>query len=100
MLLSLIRTPEKTTNFGSQAGSQQPQLPGDTRPQPAFISAAKRLIERRQATRRDGSMVPSKQRVAGSNPAWRATPVAMWTFEHIALGAKVLFWDYDARHKQ
>jgi hypothetical protein len=49
-------------------GSQRSQPSGDARPQPARILAVKWLIERRRATHRDASTVPSKQRVAGSNP--------------------------------
>jgi hypothetical protein len=36
---SLIRTPAESERFGSQTGSQRPQPPGDTRPQPARIRA-------------------------------------------------------------
>ena len=41
-----------------------------------MIRPARRLIGRRQATSRDGPNVPSKQRVAGSNPAGRAKKTA------------------------
>ena len=57
---------------GSQTGSQQRQTLSDATRLPAIESAAKRLIGRHQATFRDPSTVPSKQRVAGSNPAGRA----------------------------
>ena len=43
--------------------------------QSATIIAARWLVGRHQATSRDGSNVPSKQRVAGSNPAGRASQV-------------------------
>jgi hypothetical protein len=71
MLFSLIRTPAEPTRSGSLTGSQGPQPPSDARPQPAHIRAVRWLIERHRATHRDGSTVPSKQRVAGSNPAGR-----------------------------
>ena len=58
---------------GSQTGSQQRQTRSDATRFPAIESAAKRLIRRHQATHRDATMVPSKQRVAGSNPAGRAS---------------------------
>jgi hypothetical protein len=59
------------TKSGSQIGSQRSQCPGDARPQLARIGAVIWLIERHQATHRDAATVPSKQRVAGSNPAGR-----------------------------
>ena len=59
---------------GSQAGSHRWPFPGDVERSLATIDAVRCLIERRQATSRDGSDVPSKQRVAGSNPAGRAIP--------------------------
>ena len=40
---------------------------------PETINPAKCLTERCQATYRDALKVPSKQRAAGSNPAWRTT---------------------------
>jgi hypothetical protein len=40
-----------------------------------MLRPARRLIGRRQATSRDASSVPSKQRVAGSNPAGRVITV-------------------------
>ena len=61
------------TDSGSQTGSQQRQTLSDATRLPATIAAAKRLTGRHQATSRDPSTVPSKQRVAGSNPAWRAS---------------------------
>jgi len=56
---------------GSQTGSQQRQTLSDARRFPAIIAAAKCHNGRHQATSRDPSTVPSKQRVAGSNPAGR-----------------------------
>jgi len=61
------------TDSGSQTGSQQRQTLSDATRLPATIAAAKRLTGRHRATSRDPSTVPSKQRVAGSNPAWRAS---------------------------
>jgi hypothetical protein len=52
-------------------GSQQPQLPGDARPQPAFISAAKRLSDRHRATRRDPAEVPSNHPTASPSSGTR-----------------------------
>ena len=46
--------------------------PRDTLRRSAAIVAGRWLVERRQATSRDPSEVPSEQRVAGSNPAGRA----------------------------
>ncbi len=71
IVTSLTRTQETTSRLGSQTGSQQPQSPGDIRPLSASISPAQRPNERYQVTCSDRSPVPSKQRVAGSNPAWR-----------------------------
>ena len=62
---SLIRTRAEPERSGSQSGSQRPQPPGDARPQPAHIRAARWVIERHQATHRDASTVPSKQRGVG-----------------------------------
>ena len=53
-------------------GSQYGETLRDALRQSATISTARWLVERRQATSRDDSNVPSKQRVAGSNPAGRA----------------------------
>ena len=58
--------------MGSQKGSQWRQTSRSVLRQPATKAAARWLVERRQATSRDPSEVPSKQRVAGSNPAGRA----------------------------
>ena len=60
--------------MGSQEGSRRRQFPGDFEPSPATINAANSYIERLQATSRYSREVPSKQRVAGSNPAGRAQP--------------------------
>jgi len=57
---------------GSQVGSQRQQTSGDTQPQLAAIAAAKQPVRPQPAPSRDGQSVPSKQRVAGSNPARRA----------------------------
>ena len=73
---SLIRTQAETERSGSQTGSQRRQRPGDARPQSARIHAVRWLIERHGATYRDASTVPSKQRVAGSNPAGRTSLVS------------------------
>ena len=67
----LVRTPAESRRSGSQIGSQRPQTPGGTRPRLAHIYPARWLIELHQTTHSDASMVPSKQRVAGSNPAGR-----------------------------
>jgi hypothetical protein len=69
--VSLIRTIEIPARSGSQPGSQRSQTSGDIRPLPPAVNAANRPIERRQATCGDASTVPSKERVAGSNPAGR-----------------------------
>jgi len=58
---------------GSQLGSQHRQMLGYARPQSASISAAKRHIRPHLATSGDRPCVPSKQRVAGSNPARRTS---------------------------
>ncbi len=58
---------------GSQLGSHQPQTLGDGLPPPATISAAKPSIKPHRATCGDPLDVPSKQRVAGSNPARRTS---------------------------
>jgi hypothetical protein len=73
MLFSAIRTRAEPTRSGSLTGSQPPQSPRDARPHPALIIPARQPSERRQATLGDGSAVPSKQRVAGSNPAGRTS---------------------------
>jgi hypothetical protein len=57
---------------GSQLGSQRCQILGYVRPQSASVGAAKRHVRPHPASSGDGSSVPSKQRVAGSNPARRA----------------------------
>ena len=57
---------------GSQLGSQQSQMLSDARPLPASISAARWHVRLHLATSGDRQSVPSKQRVAGSNPARRA----------------------------
>jgi len=57
----------------SQTGSQRRQFQGEFEPRPATINAANSHIERLQAISRYSREVPSKQRVAGSNPAGRAT---------------------------
>jgi hypothetical protein len=64
---------------GSQTGNQRPQPPSDTRLQPARIRAAGWLVELHQATHRDALTVPSKQRVAGSNPAGRTRSEAVFS---------------------
>jgi hypothetical protein len=61
---------------GSQLGSQRRQILGYARPQSAARSAAKRHVRPHLAFSGDGLSVPSKQRVAGSNPARRAPPGA------------------------
>ena len=58
--------------MGSQWGSQWRPTPRDSLRQSATIIAARWLVERRRTTSRDAPAVPSKQRVAGSNPAGRA----------------------------
>ena len=65
-------TPGGGPDPGSQTGSQHRQTLSDARRFLAIIAAAKRRMRRHQATSRDPSTVPSKQRVAGSNPAGRA----------------------------
>ena len=65
-------------NPGSQMGSQYGETLRDALRQSATISTARWLVERRQATSRDDSNVPSKQRVAGSNPAGRARSKDVW----------------------
>jgi hypothetical protein len=57
---------------GSQLGSQRRQILGYVGPQSASKRAAKWHIRPHLALSGDGSSVPSKQRVAGSNPARRA----------------------------
>ena len=54
-------------------GSHRRQVSGDSEPLPATIDAARRHVRRRQATSRQPPELPSKQRVAGSNPAGRAS---------------------------
>jgi hypothetical protein len=71
MHFSVIRTPAESRRSESQTGSQRSPHPGDTRPRPAHIDAVRWHIRLRQAIPRNTSMVPSKQRVAGSNPAGR-----------------------------
>jgi hypothetical protein len=74
----VLRSPsEGKHNPGSQMGSQYGQTLRDALRQLATISAARWLVERRQATSRDGSNMSSKQRVAGSNPAGRAKKTAV-----------------------
>jgi hypothetical protein len=77
MLFSVIRTTDKRASSGSQIGSQQPQFSGNTGPWSAIINAADRPIERHQATRSNSPTVPSKQRVAGSNPAGRTSVLSL-----------------------
>ena len=56
---------------GSQLGSQRGQMWGYVKPQSASINAAKQRVGPHLASSGDGPTVPSKQRVAGSNPARR-----------------------------
>src|SRR6476620_11415021 len=58
---------------GSRLGSQWRQTSRDALRQSATIIAVRWHAERRWATYRDASGMPSKQRVAGSNPAGRAS---------------------------
>ena len=62
--------------IGSQTGSQRRQIPGYARRQSAAISAAKQHIGPHPAMSGDVPNVPSKQRVAGSNPARRTRQTA------------------------
>ena len=58
---------------------------------------ARRLVERRQATSRDGWNVPSKQRVAGSNPAGRAHEVFTFgwgSFSRLGLKFRAGWWSW------
>jgi|HubBroStandDraft_6_1064221.scaffolds.fasta_scaffold219983_3 hypothetical protein len=57
---------------GSQTGSHRCQFSGDTEPLSAPTDAVKPHVRPLQATSRHPTEVPSKQRVAGSNPAGRA----------------------------
>jgi len=69
---SIVRTlSDANESPGSQSGSQRRQIPSHTRPQRATISAGKWHIRPHLAPSGDRSIVPSKQRVAGSNPARR-----------------------------
>jgi hypothetical protein len=61
---------------GSQSGSQRGQILGYVKPQSASISAAKHHVRPRLAPSGYGPNVPSKQRVAGPNPARRTSPEA------------------------
>jgi len=63
---------------GSQVGSHRWQFSGDADPLSAIIDAARPHVRRRQATSRHPPEVPSKQRVAGSNPAGRTAGRAGW----------------------
>jgi hypothetical protein len=75
LLCSMVRTLARLRRLsGSQSGSHQPPARGDCVPRPATISAARPSIEPYLAASTDASDVPSKQRVAGSNPARRASP--------------------------
>jgi hypothetical protein len=56
---------------GSQPRSQRRQILGYARPQLASINAANRHVRPHLAPSADRPNVPSKQRVAGSNPARR-----------------------------
>jgi len=69
---ALSKEPTPASSPGSRLGSHQCQILGYTRPQSASISAAKRHVRAHLASSGDGSGVPSKQPVAGSNPARRA----------------------------
>ena len=73
ILFSPTRTLAKLTKSqGANRGPNDDRLwatPGDFQPQSLQLNAP---IGRNRATSRDGSNVPSKQRVAGSNPAGRA----------------------------
>ena len=59
---------------GSQTGSHRRQTSGDARPRLAVIGAAKRPARPHRTPSRDRQNPPSKQRVAGSNPARRTSP--------------------------
>jgi hypothetical protein len=76
ILFSPTRTLAKLTKSqGANRGPNDDRLwatPGDFQPQSLQLNAP---IGRNRATSRDGSNVPSKQRVAGSNPAGRASQV-------------------------
>jgi hypothetical protein len=58
--------------IGEPRRSQRRQFLDDFEPRPATIDAANSHIDRLQATSRYSREVPSKQRVAGKNPAGRA----------------------------
>jgi hypothetical protein len=76
--------------LGSQTGSQQSQTSSDVRPLPTPIDAADRLIERHQATLRDASTVPSKQRVAGSSPARRTQRSSRFGGGYLTFGSDIV----------
>ncbi len=58
-------------------------MPSDILRQSAAVTAARWPVERRQATSRDPPAVPSKQRVAGSNPAGRASQARAYLREKL-----------------
>jgi hypothetical protein len=80
ILFSYTRTLAKLTK--SQGAKREPTVTdsGRRRRLPATIIAAKYPIGRHRATYRDDPEVPSKQRVAGWNPAGRAhfAPRNLW----------------------
>jgi hypothetical protein len=69
--------PTQRAGLGSHSGSHRWQIPGDTGRRAQTIRPAKCLAERCRATQHDASQVPSKQRVAGSNPAGRTAGRAL-----------------------
>ena len=93
---SETRMPVATTNYGSQTGSHCWQIVGHIKPCTASISAGKCHMRRQQAPCRDPSGVPSKQRVAGSDPAGRAQTslacenLSLWRRRHGLAAARLI----------
>jgi hypothetical protein len=70
---------------GSQSGSHRLQTSGDAAPQPATIAAANLPVQPHWAVSADAPVVPSKQRVAGSNPARRTIARRTMRYSHFEL---------------
>src|SRR5262249_24984094 len=73
---------------GSQLGSQRQQIQGYARPLSATISAATEHVRPHLESSGDRPQMPSKQRVAGSNPARRTRSSPSSDLDRPSLGAK------------
>ena len=80
---------------GSHSGSHRWEIPSDTGRRTQTVRPAQCLAGRCQATYRDASRVPSKQRVAGSNPAGRTAGRALPGAPGPRMFGVLRFWSGD-----